>query len=318
MLSVNAQGSTPTCDPVPERSLQRYTAEEDQRILDEWWQPQLRPALLQELGRSKAAIAQRYYFLLRALRMSPEEFRRAKQQGRVVRAPNLQPSSPEEATSSPRRVPGASSAASALDGSSAVEVVEPWTPERDAFLQRQVRAGTPFEEIADVLGGVTPAACRRRYQELTTTPAAGSRADAGWTAASSVAPTPSPAADDSQDGTDVLAALRQLPAEQRQLRQQLVDLQSRVNQLADLQSQVNELAQRVAALSARVDATASTGASMTLGGPAGLPPRSPEIEELVATIRTYLQLDPWEKVGRLSQFLTQLEQGVCRLQASSR
>lgn len=315
MLSTNAQGSTPTYDPVPERSLQRYTPEEDQRILDEWWQPQLRPALLQELGRSKAAIAQRYYFLLRALRMSPEEFRRAKQQGRVVRAPNLQPSSSEETTSSLRQVPGASSSASALDGSSAVDVVEPWTPERDAFLQRQVRAGTPFEEIADVLGGVTPVACRRRYQELTTPPAAGSCADVEGIAASSVAPTISPAADSTPD---VLAALRQLPTEQRQLRQQLVELQSQVNQLAELQSQVNELAQQVAALSTRVDATASTGASMTLGGPATLPPRSPEVEELLATIRTYLQLDPWEKVGRLSQFLTQLEESVCRLQTPSR
>ena len=50
---------------IPGNANRMYTAEEDQEILDHWWDRSARPDLCRRLGRTKAALAQRFYAIIK-------------------------------------------------------------------------------------------------------------------------------------------------------------------------------------------------------------------------------------------------------------
>ena len=58
-----------------ENANRMYTEEEDQKILAKWWNKKLRPELAKELGRSEAALAQRFYAILKKKGIEPKSYR---------------------------------------------------------------------------------------------------------------------------------------------------------------------------------------------------------------------------------------------------
>ena len=65
----------------PDNANRMYTEEEDRLILTKWWNTKLRPELSKELGRTEAALAQRFYSILKKEGLDPKAYRqRMKQQ----------------------------------------------------------------------------------------------------------------------------------------------------------------------------------------------------------------------------------------------
>ncbi|HHV93013.1 MAG TPA: hypothetical protein GXX47_00590 [Firmicutes bacterium] len=114
-----------------------YTEEEDQKILAKWWNKKLRPELARELGRTEAALAQRFYAILKKKGIDPKTYREKmrEQNGRY-----LQSVTPASGRS--------------------------WTRDEDIILWRSVKAGEDFVDIAARLPGRTIDECRERYEVL--------------------------------------------------------------------------------------------------------------------------------------------------------
>jgi hypothetical protein len=120
-----------------ENANRMYTEAEDQKILAKWWNKKLRKDLAQELGRSEAALAQRFYAILKKQGMDPKAYRAGMKQQTAKR--HLQPTT------------GSLSA---------------WTRDEDIMLWRSVRAGDDFAVIASRLPGRTSQDCQERYEVL--------------------------------------------------------------------------------------------------------------------------------------------------------
>ena len=121
-----------------ENANRMYTEEEDQKILAKWWNKKLRPELARELGRSEAALAQRFYAILKKKGIDPKAYR-AKMKEQTAKR-HLQPTTQ------------ASGAA--------------WTRDEDIILWRSAKGGESFSEIAARLSGRTAEECRERYEAL--------------------------------------------------------------------------------------------------------------------------------------------------------
>ena len=120
-----------------ENANRMYTETEDQKILAKWWNKKLRADLAQELGRSEAALAQRFYAILKKQGMDPKAYRAGMKEQAAKR--HLQPAT------------GSLSA---------------WTRDEDIMLWRSVRAGEDFAMIASRLPGRTGQDCQERYEVL--------------------------------------------------------------------------------------------------------------------------------------------------------
>lgn len=59
-------------------SIRRYSLEEDQRILETWWDADLRDQTSEELNRSKPSLNFRYYYLLKTLGIDSRQHRKNK------------------------------------------------------------------------------------------------------------------------------------------------------------------------------------------------------------------------------------------------
>ncbi|NMB46952.1 MAG: hypothetical protein GX998_11165 [Firmicutes bacterium] len=119
-----------------ENANRMYTEAEDQQILAKWWNKKLRTELAQELGRSEAALAQRFYAVLKKKGIEPKAYRANMRQQSSRR--HLQPTSPAHV----------------------------WTRDEDIILWRSVRAGEDYTAIANRLPGRTIQECQERYEAL--------------------------------------------------------------------------------------------------------------------------------------------------------
>ena len=114
-----------------------YTEAEDQLILTKWWNKKLRAELSEELGRTEAALAQRFYAILKKQGLDPKTYRAdMKQQG------------------------GKRHLLSAPAGQRA------WTRDEDIALWRRLKAGEALDAaMASSLGRTLPE-CEERYEIL--------------------------------------------------------------------------------------------------------------------------------------------------------
>ena len=119
-----------------ENANRMYTEEEDQKILAKWWNKKLRPELAKELGRSEAALAQRFYAILKKKGIEPKSYRAKMKEEAGKR--HLQPTAAGRS----------------------------WTRDEDIILWRGARAGDSFSDIAGRLAGRTAEECRERYEAL--------------------------------------------------------------------------------------------------------------------------------------------------------
>ncbi|NLA58498.1 MAG: hypothetical protein GX855_06325 [Firmicutes bacterium] len=121
-----------------ENANRMYTEEEDQKILAKWWNKKLRPELARELGRSEAALAQRFYAILKKKGIDPKTYRAKMKEQAGMR--HLQPTKQTSSSA--------------------------WTRDEDIILWRSVKAGESFSEIAARLSGRTAEECQERYEVL--------------------------------------------------------------------------------------------------------------------------------------------------------
>ena len=121
-----------------ENANRMYTEPEDQQILSKWWNKKLRSELARELGRSEAALAQRFYAILKKQGIDPKAYRANMKQQSTRR--HLQPTSVL-----PGRV---------------------WTRDEDITLWRSARAGEDFATIAGCIPGRSIQECQERYESL--------------------------------------------------------------------------------------------------------------------------------------------------------
>ncbi len=115
-----------------------YTAEEDQEILEHWWDKKARPDLCHRLGRTKAAVAQRFYAIIRDRGIDPKQYRQEMRE----KAKNTAP---------PRN--------------NAVTVAPEWTTQTEMRLWRLVKTGLSLEEISGELGR-SVSECMDKLNEL--------------------------------------------------------------------------------------------------------------------------------------------------------
>lgn len=304
-----------------ERSLRRYTAEEDERILQEWWQKEKRSQLMRDLGRTKAALAQRYYLLLREMGITPEDHRRQQLQAQIQgEGTGSRLDRRERVTSAPASV------ANHVNS-------ESWTPEREAFLWRQARSGTSFEEIAEVLGGVTPGECRVRYMQMLqgrqgtavdtvnpvfSRPSGSSGRDAdglsAHTGGTDIEDTGSESMDSEGELWATLAALperlERLETEQSRMDQRLAALEAAWSGLAaalqGVARAIPVVADRVVTSGGRTvqESTQETAVDKTM----------PLIRELGQSLQAFLRLGHWDKIRQLPAFLSSLDEKLQQLE----
>ncbi|MBE3576139.1 MAG: hypothetical protein IMX00_00335 [Limnochordales bacterium] len=276
-----------------ERGLRRYTAEEDERILREWWQKEKRPQLIRELGRTKAALAQRYYLLLREMGVTPEEHRRQQLQAQLQVEGGQRPTH--------ARAGAATDASPGLNQAS-------WTPEREAFLWRQARSGTSFEEIAEILGGVTPGECRARYLLiLQQTPGSASERVEGE------ARSTSSRSESTETGGELWTTLAALPerlagleAEQARLLQRVAVLESAWSGLVAGLQEIIRVLPAASGNSASPDRRGG-------GEPVDEAIRS-TVRELSQSLHAFLCLGHWDKIRQLPVFLSSLDEKLKQLE----
>ena len=120
-----------------ENANRMYTEAEDQLILSKWWNKRLRTELAQELGRSEAALAQRFYAILKKQGLDPKAYRASMRKESTGRHLQFKPA--------PSR---------------------PWTRDEDIVLWRTAKAGESFAAIAAVIPDRTPEDCQERYDVL--------------------------------------------------------------------------------------------------------------------------------------------------------
>jgi len=77
-------------------TLRRYTEEEDNLILQSWYDKNQREALAQKLDRPLGGLAYRFYQLLKERNLDPKEYRRLAKQGRLQNILASEPSPQEE------------------------------------------------------------------------------------------------------------------------------------------------------------------------------------------------------------------------------
>ncbi len=119
-----------------ENANRMYTDAEDQLILAKWWNKKLRVELAQELGRTEAALAQRFYAILKKRGLDPKAYRAdMKQEGR-------------------RHLYSTSVAK------------QGWTRQEDILLWRRLKAGECFDSVVALLPGRSVEECRERYEIL--------------------------------------------------------------------------------------------------------------------------------------------------------
>lgn len=121
-----------------ENANRTYSAEEDELILAKWWNKKLRKELAAELGRSEAALAQRFYAILKKRGLDPKTYRKQMKQ-----AGNNQYG----------------------ETSPLVEAAS-WSRDDDMNLWRWYRAGEDFATIAGRLPGRTARECQQRLESL--------------------------------------------------------------------------------------------------------------------------------------------------------
>ena len=280
MNAIPAESSAVEIGGGATRGQKRYTPEEDRRILAEWWQKEKRPALLADLGRTKAAVAQRYYFLLREMGITPDEHKRA-QIAQAAQPPGPQPGS--------LRLPAV--------GDTQRRGETPWTPEREAFLWRQARAGVSFEEIAEVLGGVTPGECRQRYHSMLQGENAPSPA-LDRTSGTSSHKNDKNEDESNEDENEVWAVLAEVPG-----------------RLARLDSHVEQLSTRVTRLERVLEAVTRETAGGTPGAVHGAGGEvAKAVHELRQNLLAFLRLNHWEKIRQLPAFLERLDEHLQHLE----
>ncbi|MDI3280155.1 MAG: hypothetical protein QJR13_02130, partial [Bacillota bacterium] len=134
--------------------LRRYTAEEDQLILEWWHDKKVRPQLAERLHRPLGGLAYRFYQILKARGIEPSEYRRE------MRALKRSQQGSVQEVLLRLESKGKSRGKKAEEG----ELF--WTPEREMNLWRWRRAGLSWEEIAARLPGTTPWECKARYERL--------------------------------------------------------------------------------------------------------------------------------------------------------
>lgn len=132
-------------DESPSPGLRRYSEEEDDLILEMWYDKRLRPGLSQKLNRPLGGLAYRFYQILKERGMDPSQYRRemrAQKLGRRGRPPKLSP-----------KVEGAS-------------LTSFWNARLDINLWKWRRSGEDWETIAGKIPCATPASCEERYNFL--------------------------------------------------------------------------------------------------------------------------------------------------------
>ena len=114
-----------------------YTEAEDQLVLAKWWNKKLRPELAEELGRTEAALAQRFYAILKKQGLDPKAYRNdMKQQGSRRHL---------QSTPLSKRA---------------------WTRDEDIMLWRRLKAGESLDSTVASLPGRTIEECKERYEIL--------------------------------------------------------------------------------------------------------------------------------------------------------
>lgn len=125
---------------VGENANRMYTPEEDQEILAHWWDKDARPDLCRRLGRTKAAVAQRFYAIVKARGIDPKQYRKEMR---------------EKA-----RKQGSTGAES-----KGVSIQKEWSNQEEMKLWRLVKSGMQLEEISAELGRPL-AQCIEKLSEL--------------------------------------------------------------------------------------------------------------------------------------------------------
>jgi len=110
-----------------------YTPEEDQEILDYWWDRSARADLCRRLGRTQAAVAQRFYAIVKARNIDPKKYRQEK---RRLAKENM-----------------------------AVRNTQSWTDAEEMKLWRLVKSGMSLDDASRELGRPV-AECMRKLSEL--------------------------------------------------------------------------------------------------------------------------------------------------------
>ncbi|HHV43615.1 MAG TPA: hypothetical protein GXX57_02955 [Firmicutes bacterium] len=123
------------------RANRNYTEAEDALILESWWNLKQRDELVRRLGRSKAAVAQRFYALLKEYQIDPKIYRKQMKQSKNRRE-----------------------VLSQLLGKPLPEFT--WTNELEMNLWRWAKQGLDWETISSRLPGTTAQMCQERYEEL--------------------------------------------------------------------------------------------------------------------------------------------------------
>ncbi|NMB12344.1 MAG: hypothetical protein GX977_08670 [Firmicutes bacterium] len=121
-----------------ENANRMYTESEDQQILSKWWNKKLRAELARELGRSEAALAQRFYAILKKQGIDPKAYRASMKQQSSRRHLQTTPALPGRG----------------------------WTRDEDIILWRSVKAREDFTAIAERIPGRTIQECQERYEAL--------------------------------------------------------------------------------------------------------------------------------------------------------
>ncbi|MGE5576788.1 MAG: hypothetical protein ACM3TT_06270 [Syntrophothermus sp.] len=127
--------------------LRRYSEEEDNLILEMWYDKRLRPELSQRLQRPLGGLAYRFYQILKERGMDPSQYRREMKSQKAGHRGRPSKFSPK--VERPK-----------IEGPSF------WNARLDINLWKWRRSGEDWEAIAAKIPGATPTSCQERYELL--------------------------------------------------------------------------------------------------------------------------------------------------------
>lgn len=250
-----------------------YTPEEDREILRRWWNRKDRPLLARDLGRTEAALAQRFYTIVHREHIDPKFYRRrmGETRGGAPLEEFLKAGAGSGRAGDPP--PGDSDSPAAAGA----EQQETWTSEEEMRLWRLVRSGRGWDEVAGELGGKSPEACQARYQSLEA--ANGRPADmtpltelvAGLEGAGGPGGQPSEPGNAVGEGdrarvddNDLFEGLASLPARTTELEERMQVLEARVQELSGrIEGFLQELSGALLQVSRAVDGQARPAPAFT-------------------------------------------------------
>ncbi|MDD2630234.1 MAG: hypothetical protein PHV61_08780 [Limnochordia bacterium] len=123
------------------RMNRKYTEVEDELILESWWNLKQRDDLIKQLGRSKAAVAQRFYALLKQYEIDPKVYRKQMKQQ-------------EDKKGAVRKLLGKANPDFT------------WNSEAEMNLWRWAKQGMDWQTLASKIPGTTPEMCQNHYESL--------------------------------------------------------------------------------------------------------------------------------------------------------